>query len=221
MAKRKASKHSIVLIDENLPPAHMREPVLRGKDDTRGEDVLREAVVEATDWKDPDDTDSARARGHGARSIHGWRSVRTIDVLHRHSPREITAAHVKAAGRLLSDYEIGIEGASNGRSYDRVDGAASGGISGIRLDALRRYREAMDVCGVEGARVLGWVVIDNLSVAKIADKLGLHRDRAHGRLYAALERLREHYWPPRRDVGVQPLVGVYEGDERVGRWRVG
>ncbi len=191
--------------------------------------TYRAAVVsDDVPWKDPTDM-SARARSHGAREIKGWRRVWTIAVLHASCPREITEAHVKAAEKLLADYEFGVEGASNGRTYDRVDGASSGGISGDRLDAVRRYREALAVCGTEGGMVLGWVVIHNWTVTRLAAQLGLHRDRAHGRLYAGLERLREHYWPHRSTRASGPVhepVAVLVdldssglAEDRMGRWR--
>jgi hypothetical protein len=222
MSKRKASKSPAVVAELDGPPEHMREPVMRGLDDVRGDSLLREALVESAKWRDPADTASAMARARGSRSVNGWRSVRTMTKLHGINPREFTAAHLRAANKLLTDYEIGIEGASNGRNYDRVDGAVPGDISAIRLDALRRYREAMEACGVQSARVLGLAIISNLSIVKLAGTLGINKEQAHGRLYGAVERLREHYWPPRgnqTDTDYAALEKIADVDERIGRWR--
>ena len=238
MSKRKSRTANPTALPPELdgPPAgkgyDMRAPVLRGPGDDRGNPELRAAVVEAAEWRDPADIDSARARGHGARPIHGWRRVWTIASLHVSCPREITAAHVRAAERLLGDYERGeamIGG--GGANLDRVDCPGPGAISDERIDACERYREAMGAVGVAGAAILRWVVVDNWTVSRLGVQLGLHRDRAHGRLYAALERLREHYWPPRADRAIEaptdvlePVAGVVglEGlaAERLGRWRV-
>ncbi len=191
--------------------------------------TYRSAVVsDDVPWKDPTDM-SARARSHGAREIKGWRRVWQISAMHHRNPREITAVLVRAAEKLLADYEFGIEGATNGRTYDRVDGASSGGISGDRLDAVRRYREAMAVCGAAGAEILVWVVIDNHTNSWLGEKLGIHRDQAHGRLYSSLQRLREHYWPNREAPAPTPIhepeLAIMDLDagglaaERLGRWR--
>lgn len=153
----------------------------------------REAIVQQADWKDPDDLETARARHYGSRTVHGWRRVWTISVLHASCPREITVDHVAAAERLLGDYETGIEGASTGRGMEYIDSACSGSVSEGRMDAIRDFREALASAGAEGGRILTWVVLENWSLRRLAGHLGLHPHRAHGRLYGALERLREHY----------------------------
>lgn len=84
------------------------------------EQVLRPHLVEAAEWSDPADM-STRARYHGAKRIQGWRRVWSIQTLHDGSPREVTRQHLRAATRLLSDYELGVEGAQHGRNMERVD----------------------------------------------------------------------------------------------------
>ena len=229
MSKRKppsSKAAALALATLEGPPMHLRAPVARGAGDARGAPELRPALVEEATWRDPTDTTTAMARARGAKPINGWRRVWTIAALHRSAPREITAAHVKAAERLLGDYELGVEMVSGGKGYDRVDCVGPGSISDDRIDALARYQSALAAVGNSGASVLRWVVIDNRTVSWLGDKLGIHRHRAHGRLYAAIERLREHYWPPRRDAAPQP---VYEpvladaglmAEDREGRWRV-
>ena len=59
------------------------------------------------------------------------------------APREITAAHVKAAERLLGDYELGVEMVSGGKGYDRVDcvgpGSGSATTVSMHLHATSRH----------------------------------------------------------------------------------
>ncbi len=197
------------------PPDAQRQAVVQG------ECVLRDAIVAPAEWRDPADS-STQARHHGARKVQGWRRVWTIQVLHDGSPREITSAHVRAAERLLGDYELGVDGATQGgMANDKVDGGGGGGISGARLDALRRYREAMGALGSQGALIVTLVVVDNWNVSRLAGALGIGRDRAFGRLQAGLERLREHYWPPRENAAVQVSEDALaeDGEFRAGRWR--
>ncbi len=191
--------------------------------------TYRAAVVsDDVPWKDPTDM-SARARSHGAREIKGWRRVWTIAKLHTTCPNEITEQFVKAAERLLADYEFGVEGASNGRTYDRIDGASSGGMNEAQLDAVRRFREALASLREGEAEVAVLVIVENWSVSQLAERLHLHRDRAHGRLYGALNGLKEHYWPHRATRASGPvyepsaaLVDLDAGslaEDRMGRWR--
>ena len=165
------------------------------------EQVLRPHLVEAAEWSDPADM-STRARYHGAKRIQGWRRVWSIQTLHDGSPREVTRQHLRAATRLLSDYELGVEGAQHGRNMERVDEGPRIGtdVPGARLDALRRHRLAMAALGEQAGFVVLAVAVGNWTIVELAKHLGIQRHRAHGRLAAGLERLREHYWPPREPV---------------------
>lgn len=193
--------------------------------------VHRDALLERADWKDPADTGAA-ARMRGARTISGWRRVWVIQALHTGSPREITPAHVKAAERLLGDYEIGIEGASQGGAkIDRVDGTNNDGLNpwSGRLKAAKNYREAMEALGSAAALIVSCVVIDNWTIVRLAASIGVDRNRAFGRLAAGLERLREHYAPPRQNAATRAISEAPEPpidaavvdvpQERLGRWR--
>ena len=80
--------------------------------------------------------------------------------LHMRNPRDCTREHLLAADRLLTDYEVGELGLS---------GKGSGGDStpsDARLDALKRYREAVQAVGQNLCAVLlpvalsGWTICD-------------------------------------------------------------
>jgi len=229
---RKSKRKSEAVLDADGPPDVQRAAIVEQRRRNPGEPSEpiehRAAMVEPAQWKDPADTGTA-ARMYGSRTVQGWRRVSTIKSLHETSGREITAAHVKAAERLLGDYEIGIEGAvQSGTPSERVDGGSSAGISGARLDAMKRYRQAMEAIGATAALIVCKVVLDNWTVTELAAALGIHRDRAHGRLQAGLERLREHYWPPQQNPVLQAATvaesvadpGVADiPQERMGRWK--
>lgn len=189
---------------------------------------IRAPLVAETEWKDPTDT-SAHARHHGARTVRGWRRVWQMDVLHNSSPNEISLSHVKAAERLLGDFEVGVEGASRAdKTADRVDHTADYGVSSHRLEALERYQTALAALGRQASHIVFLVVITNWTITSLAEALGISRDRAFGRLQAGLERLREHYHPPRPNPNPGPQIepramldpGVTDiAQNRLGRWR--
>ena len=194
---------------EDQAPAAQRRPAL-GKDGS----VLREPVATP---------DSLRP---------GFRRVWTIDVMHASCPREVTKAHVAAARRLLNDCEIGVWGASQGgANLDRVDSASPDGLNpwSPQLVALRRFEEAMASLRSASRLTIQRVVIENWTITRLAERLGIHRHRAHGRIWAGLEDLREHYAPQREAMpvpGVGEVVAASEDldamplpQDRIGRWR--
>lgn len=223
MTKRDRSAATLPPLDGDGPP-HVQRAAIK-----LGDILIRDPIVERTEWKDPEDT-SSRARNHGAKPIQGWRRVWVIQRLHETSPREITQAHVKAAERLLGDYERGVDGACQGGfANDRVDASSADPTTDAQLDALERYREAVAILGGQGGLIVTVVVVDNWPIVRLAAYLGVHRDRAFGRLQAGLERLREHYTPIRQTPAVRAvsaalepleLAGCYDlPSERIGRWR--
>lgn len=199
------------------PPVIVIAPVLAA-DGT----VLRDALAAKAEWRDPED-DNPLARA--PKRISGYRRVWTIDVLARERPREMTAQLVRAANRLLSDYEIGVEGASTRVAAGRIDGSDTTGLSDARMQALRAYREATAAIGLAAYPVMMGIVIRNLSLAEAARRTGTNPQVLSGRLLAGLERLAEHYWPPEQRVEVVPLppLGIDAEtalpEARVGRWR--
>ena len=207
-AKARAA-HAEEMAEEQAPAAQ-RKPAL-GPDGC----VLREPVATP---------DSPR---------HGFRRVWTIDLLHDASPREFTKAIVATATRLLNDYEIGEVGAKQGgANFDRVDGSVADGMNpwSPQLVSLRRYQEAMAVLGWAGGLIVKRAVILNWSLTQLALHMNSTRDNARGALRIMLERLREHYYPPRQDAPARGATEAVEApadmdglslpQDRVGRWRV-
>jgi hypothetical protein len=86
--------------------------------------------------------------------------------LHAANPTEITAAHVRAANQLIAEFSANVADS------------------------------AFAAVGTSAAHVLTIVVINNRSIAKLAEALRMRQDRAFGQFTAAIERLREHYHPP-------------------------
>ena len=212
-----------LILDQNEdgPPAIQRKRIIAA-DGT----VLREETVFRSEWDDPADTSARTKKGarFGARAIRGFRRVWTIDVLHRGSPNEITAAHVAAAERLVTDHQRR-EGAVVMRSGS---GASELGAIDVRVQAGIHYEAAMAALTEQGRFVVLRVAILNWTIVKLAEKLKINRDRAHGRVQAALDDLREHYDAgKKRKPREAPLETVAEAEtvadeglpvERIGRW---
>lgn len=183
--------------------------------------ITREARVVPTDWRDPDDPDAHRKKT-GARYIHGYRRVWTIDSLHTASPREITERHVKAATRWLDDYQRMFGATSGMPPMDRVDNARPD-VDPVRLriQASERWEEAALSMGAEDARFVFHVAILNRSLTETADRWDMNPQKMHGRICGALGRLVEYYSPPTRSESVATIMVGIDGlpGERFGRWR--
>ena len=145
-------------------------------------------LVEPAQWDDPDDTGR---RGSYSAVVVGWRRADPILALHRRSPRDVTADHVRAVERLRDDYEIG-EGARG------VGRGAGGGIdpTEAQIDAAGRYRAAVSAVGPGLCDVLIPVALAGWTVHALAERRGISDHRAAGMLIGALIRLRDHYDPP-------------------------
>lgn len=189
----------------------------------------REPIVIKTEWRDPEDPNE-RFRKKSVRTISGWKRTWVIDRLRKSSPSEITEQHVRAATRFLDDHEIRAGAHRGSRLFERVDGETQGDTriinghvaAGVRID------ETKAALGQEAFGILFRIVVLNWTVATLAVKAGTSPDRAFGRVRAALERLREHYWPPSAGTGhggdgdADAIVdaGVVDiGQDRLGRVR--
>jgi hypothetical protein len=222
--RRRVARESDVVLDQHTdgPPQVQRVAVIG-----IGGLIIRDAIVEPVEWKDPDDA-AARFKKTGARTIRGWKRVWTIDVLHRKPNSEVSEAHVKAATRLVDDHQRR-EGVVSG-------GRASGsdtdmGPIDVRVAAGIRYEAAMEFVGVSGASILFRVVILNWTLAKLAERIGSTSDRTLGRLMAVLDRLVEHYDSGKRKRPHAPSQAAPDAPpepepeatglpmERSGRWR--
>lgn len=181
--------------------------------------VLRPARVATAEWRDPEDTNPLRRQ---ARTIQGHRVVSPLLNLHARSPREITADHIKAAKRLMDDWEVS-EGARAGAVMARVDHAGHGdGPTIMQLDALKRFREAraaLKSCAqfVLPVVLLGW------PLERVAAAATMDRQRVHGRLAAGLDLLYLHYWPDQEVATIMPAALLVDAavtdlpQERLGR----
>ena len=65
----------------------------------------------------------------------------------------------------------------------------------------------MAALGEQAGFVVLAVAVGNWTIVELAKHLGIQRHRAHGRLAAGLERLREHYWPPREPADRGAVAG--------------
>lgn len=157
---------------EALVPGLLRRPVV-AHDGT----VLRGPRVESARWRDPADMD---VRARAPREIAGFRVVDTMQRLYLDG--DLTATDMAATTRLEDDYEIG-EGARPGYARPEVgsESVVSYGPDGRQLDALARYRAAVQAIGLRHSAVLLPVVLANAE----ADDLPALR--------AALDALAAHY----------------------------
>lgn len=223
---KKAGKRDPLVLDQHAdgPPAIQRIDII-----AVGGLVIRDAIVERVEWKDPDD-ESARFKKTGARTIRGWKRVWTIDVLHNKPNPKVTEAHVKAATRMVDDHQRREGVVSGGRA---TGSDTDMGPIDVRVAAAIRYEEAIEFVGASGAAILIRAVVLNWTLAKLAERSGETSDTALGRLLAALDRLVEHYdgGKRRRAPGHVPAAPAPASEmepedtglpaERSGRWRDG
>ena len=81
---------------------------------------------------------------------------------------------------------------------ERRHGQGSGGDatpSDARLDALKRYRQAVQAVGQNLSAVLLPVVLLGWTIKRVAEGRGASEEKVSGYLAAALDRLDEHYNP--------------------------
>lgn len=185
----------------------------------------RPARVEPGEWRDPEDAAAMERGADGkrrARTVRGFRVSDPILHLHRRAPSEVTEEHVRASTRLRDDFEIGM-GVRNGRVPGDVAGGGGVGPTTAQLDALGRWRAATRAVGDRLCDVLLPVVLEGRTVAALAERRAVSAHRMQGYLVAALDRLAEHYWPPKERATIVPQRvddGLVDGlpAERVGRW---
>lgn len=185
----------------------------------------RPARVEPSEWRDPEDA-AALTRGadgkRRARTVKGFRVADPILHLHRRSPGEVTERHWMSSCKLRDDYEAHL-GASGGRDPGRIIGEPSYEPATFQIDAIGRVRDAFLAVGPTLWGVLLPVVIHGYTVARLAEARGTSAHRMQGYLVAALDRLADHYYPPKERATIVPQRvddGMVDGlpAERVGRW---
>lgn len=146
------------------------------------------------EWDEPKETGRVENYLRGGKSyvrqVQGFRRADPILALHRRSPNEFTRQHVQAAERLRDDHEIG-QGVNLGL------GSGGGlGPADAQLDAMARYRAAVQALGPRLWAIVDPVVIHWQTVAWWAEKFGRSEHKAAGYLIAALDALHDHYNPP-------------------------
>jgi hypothetical protein len=156
------------------------------------ERVIRDPIVVAAQWDDPDDKNE---RSKTPRQVLGKRRNDPLMMLLNRRDSSVTKHHVASAERFRADYEVGELGARPDQTIGFVSCSAGspGGPTEVRLDALRRYRNAKRALGRSSAALLHVVLIDRIDVTTHAEDRGISRHVAMGMLIAALDRLQEHY----------------------------
>jgi len=155
--------------------------------------------AEVASWDDPADTRTVGSRT--VRQVHGFRRADPLITLHRRSPADFTAAHLRAAERLRDDYEM-----SEGARVRSGQGNGDMGIINAQMAAAARYRTAVQAVGATAWTILRLVVLDGWTLARMAAKF--HADvatrtgeyRTRRWLMDALDALDLHYNPPSRRV---------------------
>lgn len=153
-------------------------------------------TVTRASWPDPDDTNPLRRE---ARQIDGFRTFDALAALHARDAKAWTAHHVEAAIRLRRDYEVGVLGASSAGGRGMTEARSPDGKMVARVDTATAYREAMDALGRSAAWDVRRLVLENWTLAEIADRDNVGATRVSGRVEAALTRLVEHYGIDRRN----------------------
>ena len=150
-----------------------------------------------TAWRDPDDNDPNR---RNARVVHGTRAYDAVLAAANRAGSLVTARHVKASQRYLSDYEVGVLGARPDAG-ERLPGTRSEGAcypSERQCDALRVVLNAQKAVGVMATQALRHVVLgipdpEHRNVASYARRHGMDPKVAMGILVVALDGLADFY----------------------------
>jgi hypothetical protein len=154
--------------------------------------IIREPKAEFGSWRDPEDTSPNRRK---PKLIDGYRAADALITLKKRGG-QITPLHLQAATILRSSYELGELGARPGYERPEVGSPQFGPTDGpamMRLDSLKRYREAKQAVPRSQWPILEHVVIKNASVASYGAAHHMRRDQAVGYLIAALDCLVDHY----------------------------
>ena len=174
----------------DLPPAAQLRPV----EDSGG--LIREALLVAAEWRDPDDNNPNRRT---AKVVRGFRRADPLANLAARG--SISAAHLAAAERLRIAWEVGVEGGSVGSGRDLSmpairSGSSTGDPSERRLAALRVVGAARNRLGPLWSVVVA-LAICRVDLSRFAAHTGMSRHAALGYATAALDVLTAFYdWAP-------------------------
>jgi hypothetical protein len=156
------------------------------------ERTIREPLAVEAQWNDPDDKNE---RSKTPRQVIGKRRSDPLMMLLNRRDSSVTKHHMAAAERYRADYEVGELGARPDQTvgFASVSAGSPGGPTQVRLDALKRYRDAKRALGRSSAGLLHTVLIERIDITTNAEERGISRHVAMGMLIAALNRLEEHY----------------------------
>ena len=128
------------------------------------EKVRLDRDVEQTSWRDPDDDNPNRRT---PKMVQGHRR---IDHLLRMQRENIIDERQAASGvRFRDDYEIG-EGARVGSERSEIKAGGVPEPDATQLDALRRYRLAVQAVGQGRCSLIMHVCLHNLSLTQWVDR---------------------------------------------------
>lgn len=146
----------------------------------------------------------------------GFETIRMLDgsplerlaTLGKKTPRKgITGDQYHAGCRYYADaYQAGMFASGVlDLTAERVDGGQHKDISNQRLEALSRFNDALKILDRDFAHILSDVVLSEVPLNLYADRFRKYPQARERRAVAlhmlrcALDRLDEHYYPPRRD----------------------
>lgn len=186
-------------------------------------ETMRPKGAQRAEWRDPDDKVAMERGSDGKRHQKTISGFRVIDPLTR-LPCE--PEHLKAASRLRHDWERGSGATSGGSETGKVDQSARDhdSIAG-QMEARRRYQDAVQAVGMRMCAYMLPVVLSGWTVADLVGRHGGNAMTMQGRVMSALDRLVDHFNPPKDpiviDVPLSPLMvdpSVTDlGQERLGR----
>ncbi len=145
--------------------------------------------VERQSWIDPEQRNKFSKTPE---KVVGFRRIDALVRLQRGGT--INERHLAAAIKLRDDFEIG-DGARPG--CDRVvaggQGQNPGGPTDRQIDAMARYRAAVQAVGKTLSGILLHVVLENRTVKDWAEKRSRSLNSSTGYFVAAMDRLLDHY----------------------------
>lgn len=127
--------------------------------------------------------------------IDGYRAADPLTTLKKRGGH-ITPLHLQAATALRNAYELGELGARPGYERPEISSPQFGPMDGpqvMRLEMIKKYREAKQAVPRSQWPILEHVAIKNASVTSYGAAHHMRRDQAVGYLIAALDCLVDHY----------------------------
>lgn len=144
---------------------------------------------EAT-WRDPADVD---VRRRSPKIITGMRAHDGLDALQQSGT--LTRAQIGAAKRLRRDWEIGCQMTGGSVDWEKAptsQGAVPVGISERVMQFLEPFTRAKEALG-RLFEIVDCICLQEQAIKDYAVRWRINPSSASGRLYSAVEALRDHY----------------------------